>query len=163
VAALRHLPAYTDAFRRRTQKIEAPEAFRTYPGADGKGAAMTPPETRYAKSGDVHIAYQVTGTGPFDLVWVPGFISNVELQWDFPEAPRFISQLASFSRVIRFDKRGTGLSDRVVAAPARISALGRTQPEDHLGRNDRKRRKRSRDFLLHVLNTHQNKTMQEDK
>jgi pimeloyl-ACP methyl ester carboxylesterase len=75
---------------------------------------MTPPETRYAKSGDVHIAYQVTGTGPFDLVWVPGFISNVELQWDFPEAPRFISRLASFCRVIRFDKRGTGLSDRVV-------------------------------------------------
>jgi len=78
---------------------------------------MTPPETRYAKSGDVHIAYQVTGTGPFDLVWVPGFISNVELQWDFPEAPRFISRLASFCRVIRFDKRGTGLSDRVVGVP----------------------------------------------
>src|SRR5438046_2257854 len=81
------------------------------------GAAMTPPETRYAKSGDVHIAYQVTGTGPFDLVWVPGFVSNVELQWELPGAPRFISRLASFCRLIRFDKRGTGLSDRIVACP----------------------------------------------
>ena len=82
-----------------------------------RGAAMTPPETRYAKSGDVHIAYQVTGTGPFDLVWVPGFVSNVELQWELPGAPRFISRLASFCRLIRFDKRGTGLSDRIVGVP----------------------------------------------
>jgi len=78
---------------------------------------MTPSETRYAKSGDVHIAYQVTGTGPFDLVWVPGFVSNVEVQWELPEAPRFISRLASFCRLIRFDKRGTGLSDRAVGVP----------------------------------------------
>ena len=78
---------------------------------------MTPPETRYAKSGDVHIAYQVTGTGPFDLVWVPGFISNVELQWDLQGAPRFLARLASFCRLIRFDKRGTGLSDRAVGVP----------------------------------------------
>src|SRR2546421_3108593 len=78
---------------------------------------MTPPETRYAKSGDVHIAYQVTGTGPFDLVWVPGFVSNVEVQWEIPEARRFISRLASFCRLIRFDKRGTGLSDRAVGVP----------------------------------------------
>src|SRR5262249_14538652 len=78
---------------------------------------MTPPETRYAKSGGIHIAYQVTGTGPFDLIWVPGFVSNVEAQWELPEAPRFISRLASFCRLIRFDKRGTGLSDRAIGVP----------------------------------------------
>src|SRR5436190_6295619 len=81
------------------------------------GAAMTPPETRYAKNGDVHIAYQVTRTGPFDLVWAPGSVSNVEAQWELPEAPRFISRLASFCRLIRFDKRGTGLSDRAIGVP----------------------------------------------
>src|SRR5947207_13340076 len=81
------------------------------------GAAMTPPETRYAKSGDVHIAYQVTGTGAFDLVWVPGFVSNVEAQWEHPEAPRIISRLASFCRLIRFDQRGTGLSERAIGVP----------------------------------------------
>ena len=73
---------------------------------------MTPPETRYAKSGDVHIAYQVVGSGPFDLVYVPGFVSNMDLQWEMPEWARFYSRLAAFSRLILFDKRGTGLSDR---------------------------------------------------
>jgi pimeloyl-ACP methyl ester carboxylesterase len=75
---------------------------------------MTPPETRYAKSGDVHIAYQVVGGGPFDLVYVPGFVSNMDLQWEMPEWARFFSRLAAFSRLILFDKRGTGLSDRDV-------------------------------------------------
>src|SRR5205085_7446798 len=78
------------------------------------GAAMTPPETRYAKSGDVHIAYQVVGSGPFDLVYVPGFVSNMDLQWEMPEWARFYSRLTAFSRLILFDKRGTGLSDRDV-------------------------------------------------
>src|SRR5437016_3620128 len=73
---------------------------------------MDPPETRYAKSGDVHIAYQVVGNGPLDLVFVPGAISNVELQWEFPEIVDFYARLGSFCRVICFDKRGTGLSDR---------------------------------------------------
>lgn len=72
-----------------------------------------PPETRYAKSGDANIAYQVVGEGPFDLIWVPGWISNVEESWDVPEYASFLSRLASFSRLILFDKRGTGLSDRV--------------------------------------------------
>ncbi|MDO8612486.1 MAG: adenylate/guanylate cyclase domain-containing protein [Dehalococcoidia bacterium] len=71
------------------------------------------PETRYAKSGDVHIAYQVVGEGPLDLVWVPGFVSHLEVGWEEPEYGRFFERLASFSRVIIFDKRGTGLSDRV--------------------------------------------------
>lgn len=70
------------------------------------------PETRYAHSGDVHIAYQVVGAGPFDLVFVPGFVSNVEAAWDSPARASFFRRLASFSRLILFDKRGTGLSDR---------------------------------------------------
>lgn len=78
---------------------------------------MTPPETRYAKSGDVHIAYQVFGSGPLDVIVIPGFVSNVELQWEFPGATEFYERLGSFSRVICLDKRGTGLSDRVAGIP----------------------------------------------
>ncbi len=76
-----------------------------------------PPETHYARSGDVNIAYQVVGDGPFDLVFVPGFISHLDLQWTDPRIARFLQKLASFSRLIMFDKRGTGLSDPV-AGPA---------------------------------------------
>ena len=72
-----------------------------------------PPETRYAKSGDVNIAYQVVGDGPFDLVYVPGWVSNIDLFWEKPKPARFLEHLASFSRLIVFDKRGTGMSDRV--------------------------------------------------
>jgi pimeloyl-ACP methyl ester carboxylesterase len=68
---------------------------------------------RYAKSGEVSIAYQVVGDGPLDLVWVPGWTSNLELMWEEPSYARFLRRLASFSRVILLDKRGTGLSDRV--------------------------------------------------
>jgi pimeloyl-ACP methyl ester carboxylesterase len=71
------------------------------------------PETRYARSGDLNIAYQVTGEGPRDLVYVPGWVSNVELMWEQPATAHFLERLASFSRLILFDKRGTGLSDRV--------------------------------------------------
>ena len=71
------------------------------------------PETRYAKSGDVNIAYQVTGEGPIDLILVPGFISNVELAWEEPGLAAWYRELAEFCRLIVFDKRGTGLSDRV--------------------------------------------------
>jgi class 3 adenylate cyclase len=71
------------------------------------------PETRYARSGDVNIAYQVVGDGPFDLVYVPGWISNVELMWEEPNHARLLRRLASFSRLILFDKRGTGMSDPV--------------------------------------------------
>src|SRR3989475_12135393 len=72
------------------------------------------PETRYAKSGDVNIAYQVVGEGPFDLVVVPGWISNVDFAWEDPFYGDWVQRLAAFSRVILFDKRGTGLSDRDV-------------------------------------------------
>jgi len=72
-----------------------------------------PPETRYARSGDLNIAYQVTGEGPRDLVYVPGWVSNIELMWEEPAMAHFLERLGSFSRLILFDKRGTGLSDRV--------------------------------------------------
>lgn len=71
------------------------------------------PVTRYAKSGDVNIAYQVAGNGPLDLIFVPGWVSNVEYSWEEPRLANFLRRLASFSRLILFDKRGTGLSDRV--------------------------------------------------
>ena len=71
------------------------------------------PETRYTKSGDFNIAYQLVGDGPLDLVYVSGWISNVELAWEEPTHARFLRRLASFSRLITFDKRGTGLSDPV--------------------------------------------------
>ena len=72
------------------------------------------PQTRYAKAPDgVSIAYQVVGEGPRDLVWVPGWVSHLEAIWEEPTAARFLERLASFSRLILFDKRGTGMSDRV--------------------------------------------------
>jgi pimeloyl-ACP methyl ester carboxylesterase len=71
------------------------------------------PETRYAKSGDVNIAYQVIGNGPLDIVFVMGWVSHIEYFWEEPSFARFLSRLASFSRLIIFDKRGTGLSDPV--------------------------------------------------
>ena len=70
------------------------------------------PETHYVKSDDVHIAYQVLGDGPFDLLFVPGFVSNVEALWRLPDQSAFFRRLASFCRLILFDKRGTGMSDR---------------------------------------------------
>jgi pimeloyl-ACP methyl ester carboxylesterase/class 3 adenylate cyclase len=75
------------------------------------------PKTHYARSGDVSIAYQVLGDGPFDVVFVPPEVSNVELGWEVPNWRTFLEQLASFARLIHFDKRGTGLSDRVSGAP----------------------------------------------
>jgi pimeloyl-ACP methyl ester carboxylesterase len=75
------------------------------------------PETRYARSGDVNIAYQVVGDGPRDLVVVPGWASNIEVFWEEPTVERFFGRLASFARLILFDKRGTGLSDRVADLP----------------------------------------------
>ena len=74
---------------------------------------MALPETRYAKSGDVRIAYQVIGQGPLDLVFVPGFMSNLDVQWEDPGFTHLLNRLSSFTRLILLDKRGTGLSDRV--------------------------------------------------
>jgi pimeloyl-ACP methyl ester carboxylesterase len=85
------------------------------------------PTTRYAVSDGVHVAYQTLGEGPRDVVFVPGFVSNVEHWWDEPAAARFFERLATFSRLILFDKRGTGLSDRVAEVAVlerRIDDLG---------------------------------------
>ncbi len=71
------------------------------------------PRTQYASSDDVHIAYQVFGEGDLDLVVVQGLVSHIDLFWDWPPYARFMEQLGSFARVITFDKRGVGLSDRV--------------------------------------------------
>ena len=98
---------------------------------------MLQPQTRYARSGDVNIAYQVIGNGARDLVVVPGWLSNIELFWEDPQVARFFERLASFSRLIVFDKRGTGLSDPVSDMPgletrmddvrAVLDAVGSTQ------------------------------------
>jgi len=86
--------------------IESPHAF-TVPSLP----------VHYARSGDVNIAYQVLGSGPIDLVFVMGWVSHLEYFWKEPSFERFLSRLAGFSRLILFDKRGTGLSDRVAHLP----------------------------------------------
>ena len=78
---------------------------------------MSTPPTRYARSGDASIAYQVVGDGPLDLVLVLGFATHLELQWESPALARFFERISSFSRMIVFDKRGTGLSDPVAEVP----------------------------------------------
>src|SRR4051812_12361419 len=78
---------------------------------------MSSPPTRYARSGDASIAYQVVGEGPIDIVLVLGFATHLELQWEAPPFAHFFDRIASFSRLIMFDKRGTGLSDPVAEAP----------------------------------------------
>jgi class 3 adenylate cyclase len=84
--------------------------------AEGSAATVTPtPPVLYAQSGDVHIAYQVIGEGELDLVLVQGFASHLDIEWENPAIARFFRGLASFSRLVRFDKRGLGLSDRNVS------------------------------------------------
>ena len=78
---------------------------------------MDLPETRYARSGEFSVAYQAVGEGPFDLVWIPSFAHHVELSWENPPIASFLRRLASICRLIVFDKRGTGMSDRVVGLP----------------------------------------------
>src|ERR1043165_8210653 len=75
------------------------------------------PETRYALSGDVNIAYQVMGHGPVDLIMVPGFVSHVEFGHELAGYTAFLRRLSSYARVVTFDKRGQGLSDRIAGAP----------------------------------------------
>jgi class 3 adenylate cyclase/pimeloyl-ACP methyl ester carboxylesterase len=78
---------------------------------------MEIPETQYARSGDAYIAYQVAGDGPVDLVWAPGGFQNVELWWESRHRAETTRRLAEIARVVRFDKRGTGLSDRAGGLP----------------------------------------------
>src|SRR5262245_936941 len=75
------------------------------------------PETKYAKSGDVSIAYQVVGDGAVDLVLVPGWVLNIEYAWEEPSYAAFLRRLSAFCRLILLDRRGTGLSDRVAQLP----------------------------------------------
>src|SRR6195256_5119993 len=76
------------------------------------------PETRYALSGDVNIAYQVMGDGPLDIILVPGFMSHIEFRHELPGYTAFLRRLSTFARVVTFDKRGQGLSDRFSGAPS---------------------------------------------
>jgi hypothetical protein len=85
------------------------------------------PETRYAKSGGLRIAYQVIGAGP-DLVMVPGLTSHLEVQWRDPGYRRFVRSLSSFCRLVRFDKPGTGLSDPVAGPPTLAPAAPVSYP-----------------------------------
>ncbi|MFA9272037.1 MAG: alpha/beta fold hydrolase [Baekduiaceae bacterium] len=96
------------------------------------------PETRYVRSGDVHIAYQTVGDGPLDLVFVPSWLSHIELLWEEPHIVRMLERLAGFSRLILFDRRGSGLSDgwggassideQVEDVHAVLDAVGAEQP-----------------------------------
>ncbi len=79
---------------------------------------MRPPPTQYAQSGEISIAYQVMGDGPLDLIMTPGFVSHLDCSWEEPSFARCLQRLASFFRLIRFDKRGTGLSDREAGVPS---------------------------------------------
>src|SRR3989449_4184345 len=86
-------------------------------GLSLRSAPVVQRETQYAKSGTVSIAYQIVGDGPTDLIRVPGFVSHVEVAWEQPRLARFFGRLAAFSRLIVFDKRGTGMSDPVAEPP----------------------------------------------
>src|SRR5687767_1660280 len=79
---------------------------------------MSPPRTRYARNGDVHIAYQAFGDGPIDLLHVPQSFSMTELLWEHPRVARFWNRLAGFARVITFDRRESGMSDRLGHPPS---------------------------------------------
>jgi pimeloyl-ACP methyl ester carboxylesterase/DNA-binding winged helix-turn-helix (wHTH) protein len=99
-------------FVAKTTTAEETSALAAVP-ADGVPSAFETPRTRYTRSGDVNLAYQVLGDGPIDLVFVMGWVSHLDYFWTEPSFARFLRRLATFSRLILFDKRGTGLSDRV--------------------------------------------------
>jgi len=79
---------------------------------------MQRPETRYTRCGNVAIAYQVVGNGSIDLLYAQGWLGNIEYAWESPDYARLLTRLSRFSRLILFDKRGTGMSDPVSGAPA---------------------------------------------
>jgi pimeloyl-ACP methyl ester carboxylesterase/DNA-binding winged helix-turn-helix (wHTH) protein len=101
----------------RVQEVDDLTADSTRVVRSAHGTQFSPPKVRYARSGDVNIAYEVLGDGPRDLVFVMGWISHLDYFWTEPSFARFLRGLASFSRLILFDKRGTGLSDRVADLP----------------------------------------------
>lgn len=112
-------PTYIQTAHRRGYRFIAPVTTgdAAVPPAAASLPAHTAPSTHYAQSGDVSIAYQVLGDGPIDLVFVMGWVSHLDYFWREPSFARFLTRLASFSRLILFDKRGTGLSDRVSDLP----------------------------------------------
>src|SRR5918993_10498 len=101
----------------RTPALRAADLETHSVVATESGPLAGVPATHYARSGDVNIAYQVIGHGPVDVVFVMGWVSHLDCFWSEPTFARFLRRLAAFSRVILFDKRGTGLSDRVGALP----------------------------------------------
>ena len=124
-------PRYIETAHRRGYRFVATTSVDT---PDPTGFEI--PRTRYTRSGDVNLAYQVIGDGPVDLVFVMGWVSHLDYFWTEPSFARFLRRLAKFSRLILFDKRGTGLSDRVprggVAHPG--AAHGRCARRDGCGR-----------------------------
>lgn len=114
-------PTYVETVHRRGYRFIAPVSSSMAAPASlvtGPPAALPQaPETHYARSGDVNIAYQVIGNGPIDLVFVMGWVSHLDYFWTEPSFAAFLNRLASFSRLILFDKRGTGLSDPVTELP----------------------------------------------
>jgi pimeloyl-ACP methyl ester carboxylesterase/DNA-binding winged helix-turn-helix (wHTH) protein len=117
-------PTYIETAHRRGYRFVSPvskESAGMHPSGvtvmPGGSAGLAVPETRYAHSADVNIAYQVVGSGPIDLVFVMGWVSHLDYFWVEPSFARFLKRLASFSRLILIDKRGTGLSDRVTQLP----------------------------------------------
>ena len=117
-------PRYVETVSRRGYRFVAPVMLQSdeSPGAESAPAESAPgraavPPVRYARSGQVNIAYQVVGNGPLDIVFVMGWVSHLEEFWTDPAFARFLTRLAGFSRLIIFDKRGTGLSDRVAELP----------------------------------------------
>ncbi len=116
-------PRYVETAHRRGYRFIAPVTLNPTPVSTApipSPTAQAPaetPATHYAHSGDVNIAYQVIGSGPIDLVFVMGWVSHLDCFWTEPTFARFLRRLSEFSRVILFDKRGTGLSDRVGALP----------------------------------------------
>ena len=118
-----HEPTFIETVHKRGYRFIAPVTAAATAGtpaaplAPAADTEFTPPQTHYARSGDVNIAYQVVGDGPIDLVFVMGWVSHLDYFWTEPSFARFLRRLASFSRLILFDKRGTGLSDRVGDVP----------------------------------------------
>ena len=102
---------------RRTASPAGLSRLAATSGAEAIASHTTPPATYYVKSAGINIAYQVTGDGPIDLVYVPGWVSNLDLAWGSPRLSHVLRRLGTFSRLIRLDKRGTGLSDRNVGLP----------------------------------------------
>lgn len=113
----------------------------------GDSSIVDIPEIHYARSGHVYLAYQAFGEGPFDLVVVPGVLSNIAYGWEFESWRSFYGTLASFARILLFDKRGTGISDPVPGAPsieermddARSDGLGRLATSCAYGFSRRRR------------------------